>query len=150
MCSDKLFNLLTFHAQPNDKVADFNRLKNLVVCAQQKIAKASDLELASWLTTLGTSQVTEIRYETAQALLKERNLDIVTRNFLRYKPAVIYIVELESRIGLQRDQNYTAFGKFPREVYVSAWKRLLPQTDEVGMDHTTFDALVDFVCAGER
>jgi len=114
------------------------------------MAKASDLELASWLAMLGTSQVTEIRYETAQALLKERNLDIVTRNFLRYKPAVIYLVEPESRIGLQKDQNYTAFGKFPREVYVTAWKRLLLQAGEVGMDPTTFDTLVDFVCTGER
>lgn len=142
--------MLTFYSQPNDKVADFNRLKNLVVCAQQKMAKASDLELASWLSMLGTSQVTELRYETAQALLKERNLDIVTKNFLRYKPAVIYLVEPESRIGLQKNQNYTAFGKFPREVYVTAWKRLLLQSGEVGMDPTTFDALVDFVCTGER
>ena len=116
------------------------------------MAKASDLELASWLTKLGlgTSQSTEIRYEIAQALLKERNLDIVTKNFLRNEPAVIYIVELESRIGLQRDQNYTAFGKFPCEVYVTAWNRLQALSTEIGMDKTTFEALVDFVCAGER
>jgi hypothetical protein len=130
-------------------VAAFNRLKNLVVCAQQKIAKASDLDLASWWATLGASQVAEIRFETTQTLLKERNLDIVTRNFLRYKPAVAYLVELESRIGLQKDQNYAAFGKFSREVYVNAWKRLLHQSGDVGMDPATFDALVDFVCAGE-
>lgn len=141
-----LMDYMALYQLPNDKVADFNRLKNLVVCAQQKIAKASDLELPSWLTTLGTSPDTESRYQITEALLKEKNIDIVTRNFLRHKEAVIYLVEPESPIGLQKDQNYTAFGKFPREVYATAWKR----TGEVGMDATTFDALVDFVCTGER
>lgn len=100
---------------------------------------------------LGPSLVTRERHNKALELLGNRRFDGVATSLFQCEPAMAYVVEYNSRLGIQRNQDYTVFGWFSREVYFQAWNLLSKVGDETGrIEPVAFHALLDFVCSEER
>jgi len=58
-----------------------------------------------------------------------------------------YDVQYESRVGGQRNHEYTTFGKFPREVYENVWQRLNQNVEDTSgfMGPVTACTALDFI-----
>ena len=128
-----------------------NKLRNLVACAQQKVATIVNLKSANWWMALGPSQVTHDRIEKALALVGNRRVDGIATALFQCQPAMNYVVEYHSRLESERNQDYTVFGPFSRDVYSQAWSALNKIGDERGrIEPIAFNALIEFVCSEER